>query len=328
MKRAVRVFLSLMTGLLLALAAASCSNKEADYSDGGLAKQEKGDLDGAIADYTKAIEMKTGDSAPYMNRASAKILKGDYDGAIADSAKAIELDPREEGAYNNRGVARKDKGDLEGAIADSTIAIALQADDPKPYLNRGLAKQFKGDLAGAIADFTKVTQLQPQPDDTGAFVSLGCVYYESHDFANALNHFRIALLLDPTNDFEHDYDHFRVWLSQARMGEAEAATTELQEYLAGRANGGMEDWVLKTGRFLTGQLAEAEFFAAAKNADPKKEAGQLCEAYFYAGTKRLLAGDKAAAADYFQKAIATNMKDYTEYTGALAELKFLKGETK
>ena len=117
-------------------------------------------------------------------------------------------------------------------------------------------------------------------------------------------------------------------MSRAGLGEADTATTELQKYLSGRANGKTEDWVAKIGQYLAGQLAEREFLAAAKNADPKKEAGQLCEAYFYAGSKRLLAGDKAAAADYFQKSIATDMKDYYEYASAAAELKFLKGQTK
>jgi lipoprotein NlpI len=126
----------------------------------------------------------------------------------------------------------------------------------------------------------------------------------------------------------NDYAHFRVWLSRARLGQTEAATTELQQYLSGRANGKPEDWASQVGHFLAGQMAEPDFLAAAKNADPKTESGQLCEAYFYAGSKRLLAGDKAAATDYFQKSIATGMKAYIEYTTAEAELNFLKGQKK
>jgi lipoprotein NlpI len=46
----------------------------------------------------------------------------------------------------------------------------------------------------------------------------------------------------------------------------------------------------------------------------------------YVRSKRLLAGDKAPAMDYFQKSVATNMKDYVEYTSAMAELKFLNAQ--
>ena len=74
---------------------------------------------------------------------------------------------------------------------------------------------------------------------------------------------------------------------------------------------------------LLGKVSEADLFAAAKSPDAKKERGQLCEAWFYSGMKKLLAGDKAAAAEHFQKCLATEQKDFTEYRFAQAELKAL-----
>jgi lipoprotein NlpI len=135
-----------------------------------------------------------------------------------------------------------------------------------------------------------------------------------------LDDFRKVLELDSS----HDSARFRIWLIRARQGDAEAATTELRTYLADRFPGKPDDWIAKIGRFLAGQLAEPDFLAAAKNADHKKEAGQLCAAYFYAGSKRLVADDKATAMDYFQKSIATDQNALLEYTGAVAELMFLK----
>jgi lipoprotein NlpI len=157
-----------------------------------------------------------------------------------------------------------------------------------------------------------------------AYQARGCLHYDSRDFTHALVDFRKAVELASTND----YAWFRVWLSRVTLGEADAATTELQKYLSGRVYGKTKEWTSKIGQFLAGQLAEADFLAAAKNTDPRTEAGQLCEAYFYAGSKRLLAGDKAVATDYFQKSIATDQKHYFEYASAVAELKFLKEEKK
>jgi Flp pilus assembly protein TadD len=54
----------------------------------------------------------------YLDRGRARADKGDMDGAIVDYTKAIELDPRSDVAYNNRGLARYHKGDLDEAIAD------------------------------------------------------------------------------------------------------------------------------------------------------------------------------------------------------------------
>lgn len=75
---------------------------QADYYRGA-AKYAKGDMDGAIADHTKAIELKPDYSMAYIYRAAAKQAKGDLDGAIADCSKAIEFEPHSAGAYNNRG---------------------------------------------------------------------------------------------------------------------------------------------------------------------------------------------------------------------------------
>ena len=107
------------------------------------------------------------------------------------------------------------------------------------------------------------------------------------------------------------------------LGEQDAAAKELRTYLNHRTTGKPDDWPSNIGRFLGGQLAESDFLKAAENADGKKQGEQQCEAYFYAGSERLIAGDKTAAADYFKKCVATNKATFFEYHSAVAELKFL-----
>ena len=58
--------------------------------------------------------------------------------------------------------------------------------------------------------------------------------------------------------------------------------------------------------------------------DKTTDAERHCEAYFYAGTKRLIDGDKKTAQDYFEKCVATGLKNFSEYDCAAAELKALK----
>src|SRR5436309_3416347 len=84
-----------------------------DASDGdlvnrGIEKAKYGDLDGAIADFDRAIELNPKDDAPYYNRAQAKRLKKDTAGAIADYTRAIELGSTNPAAYNYRGNARSE----------------------------------------------------------------------------------------------------------------------------------------------------------------------------------------------------------------------------
>ena len=95
-----------LTALFL-VGAFSISNAQSlktaeEYNNRGLEKQGRGDIDGAIADYTSAVSLKAKASTlatAYNNRANARISKNDLDGAIADYSKAIELQPADEENY-------------------------------------------------------------------------------------------------------------------------------------------------------------------------------------------------------------------------------------
>jgi tetratricopeptide (TPR) repeat protein len=284
-----------------------------DYIRRGLAKGAKGDLEGAIADFDEAIKLKPDDILAYNNRSVAKRMKGDLEGAIADYSKVIELIPDNVSAYDNRGRLKLNMGDWDDAIADFNEAIKLKPDFDSAYGDRALGKAAKGDLKGAMADYNKAIDINPT--NSWAHHRRGCLYYDSHDFTNAMVDFQRSSELEQPL---HNFSFFRIWLIRARSGEAEAATGELREYWNFRKIGTGDDWQSKISNFLTGQLNEADLFNAARAGE------QHCAAYFYAGSKRLIEGDKATATDYFEKCLSTDEKTLCEYDSAAAELKFLK----
>jgi lipoprotein NlpI len=73
-----------------------------------------------------------------------------------------------------------------------------------------------------------------------------------------------------------------------------------------------------------GRITEADFLAAASSPDNQKDRNQHCEAWYHAGMKRLFAGDKKTAADYFNQCLATQVTGFNEYVFAQNELRALE----
>ena len=61
------------------------------YSNRGVSRAAIADYQGAIADYTKAIELKPNSTNAYLNRASLRAKLGDNKGANADYKKLDSL---------------------------------------------------------------------------------------------------------------------------------------------------------------------------------------------------------------------------------------------
>jgi Tfp pilus assembly protein PilF len=92
----------------------------------GLSYELKGQLDNAIDEYSKAIEINPRFAEAYRNRGYACAKEHNYNKAISDYTKAIEINPRDFGAYNERGNAYFLKGQYAKAISDWTKAILIK----------------------------------------------------------------------------------------------------------------------------------------------------------------------------------------------------------
>ena len=104
----------------------------------------------------------------FFNSGLDKQKKGDNEGAIADYDKAIKLKPNFAEAFNSRGNARSDLGDNQAAIDDYDQAIKLKPDYANAFYNRGYVRSVLGDKQAAIADSKKAADLyweQGKPDD-------------------------------------------------------------------------------------------------------------------------------------------------------------------
>ena len=128
---------------LLALLFLNISSVDAqtteEYLRSGNDDFRQGNLDQAISDYTKAIDINPNLAKAYDNRGVAYAQEGSYPRAIADFTMAIANNPKDAAGYNNRGHAYAGQGNLTQAIADYTKAIENNAFYVKAYNNRELA---------------------------------------------------------------------------------------------------------------------------------------------------------------------------------------------
>ena len=113
-----------------------------EYIDIGKEKSDLKDYYGAIAEFTKAIELNNYSwGYPYFLRGAAKADLNDYKGAVLDYTKAINIEENE-GFYSSRAEAKVELKDFYGAIADYTKVIELDPNTPL-FIYRARAELFR-----------------------------------------------------------------------------------------------------------------------------------------------------------------------------------------
>jgi len=96
----------------------------------GVARARLGDLDGAIDDYTRALDLAPGDGDILFDRGNAWAAKGEYQRAMADFRRAAETDPRRAQAlFRNAAIELQREPNV---TATPPVAAAPPAAAPSP----------------------------------------------------------------------------------------------------------------------------------------------------------------------------------------------------
>jgi tetratricopeptide (TPR) repeat protein len=127
----------------------------------GIALKDKGDLDGAIACYKKALDLDPKYAKAHNHLGYALYGKHDLDGAIACYKKSLDLDPKLALAHTNLGVALSDKHDLDGAIACYKKALDLDPKFVQAWAALGMTLLVQGRYAEARDATRRALDLLP-----------------------------------------------------------------------------------------------------------------------------------------------------------------------
>jgi tetratricopeptide (TPR) repeat protein len=129
------------------------------YLTRGDAAYRQGEFRRARADYELAIAFD-GQAAESWNKlALAREQCGDLTGALHALQQALALAPRSANYLNNRARLYLLQGEISLALADLNLAITLAPKAADAYAHRGLAHAAQDDVTAALADFDTALRL-------------------------------------------------------------------------------------------------------------------------------------------------------------------------
>jgi len=189
--------------------------KAAALGNLGIVLQKRGELDGALENYEKALEAHKrtgrceGMAANYGNMGILLRQKGDPDGALEHHKKALDINQRigrAEGMadnYCNIGIVLADQGDLEGALQNYKKALKIDqeigdlsrmADD---YSGIGVVLSAGADLNGALLYHKKDLEINQRIGQSEGVArghcNIGIVLAQKGDLGGALEEYERAL---------------------------------------------------------------------------------------------------------------------------------------
>jgi tetratricopeptide (TPR) repeat protein len=163
----------------------------------GIALNDQGDTDKAIAHYRRAVELRPGYAEAHYNLGRLLVQKGQLEDAIAHYERALEGNPADAEAHNNLGATLFATGRVDEAMAHYRKAIAIQPDYADASCNLAGALLSKNDLDGAIAYYSACLAISP--NQTEAQYNLASALFRTGRTDEAIAHYQKVLQLHPEN---------------------------------------------------------------------------------------------------------------------------------
>ena len=140
-------------------------------------------------DFSQAKEDREQSAQNYYKEGITLKSRGDLTGAIANFTQAIDLDPGNTNAYFKRSASYSYLGKYQNSVDDFTKLIGFNATAAN-YYNRGVIYYLMGKYRKAIADLTQAIDLEP--NFVASYLNVANAYYELNDCQQAYNNYKKA----------------------------------------------------------------------------------------------------------------------------------------
>ena len=162
----------------------------------GIEKQDGGDIDGAMSDFKRALELQPDLTEAHLMLGIGYYYRKDDTRALEEYDKYLAVIPDNFHAWSNRAAVFLRTGDLAAAREDIDRALALNADDPELLENRIVIAREAADWKTVIGDSTWL--LEHFPTQAIWLVERGRALGAESRLAESLADLERAVNLEPT----------------------------------------------------------------------------------------------------------------------------------
>jgi len=130
----------------------------------GFAYSKLGESQAAIDEWDAALALEPDNALALNNRAYEFALEDrELDAALADVNRAIELEADDGNYYDTRGYIHYKLGNFTSALADFNTALDMGLE--YAYYGRGLVHEAKGETQDALVDYERFLEANPDAPD-------------------------------------------------------------------------------------------------------------------------------------------------------------------
>ena len=235
-------------------------NQSKDHNNLGKALVQKGRIAEAMDHFQTALRVSPEDPDTESNIGAASLQQGDADEAISHLRRAVEKWPRHAQGHINLGNALLQNREIDAAIAEYEKTLALPFDHAESHYSIGTALRQKGDVEEAIVHYRKALELRP--DYANAHNNLGNALRQQGRTEEAVHEYEAALKSEPDSILAANNLAWILATSPNASVRDGAKAVQLAQR-ANRLSGGSDPIILHT---LAAAYAENRQFSEAVNA--------------------------------------------------------------
>jgi tetratricopeptide (TPR) repeat protein len=165
------------------------------YNNWGLALVGAGNIQKAIEQYNRALEIRPAYADAQNNLGIALAQEGKLEEAIGHFKQAMQINPNLLQAHLNLGSALRQTGNIEDAIAQDRQAVRLRPDSAEAHRDLGASLLQGGAAEEGIGHLEESVRLKPDQPETHN--NLGVALARIGRISDAIPHFEAALRLKP-----------------------------------------------------------------------------------------------------------------------------------